>query len=93
MKICAVITSFNIGNEFRENFLSYVNDLDYLVIVDNSSNEDTKEMLRDLAKDYQHKVNLVINDQNLGLARAQNIGVRIALELSYDFILSFDTTT
>lgn len=56
----------------------------YVVIVDNSDNDDLEKKFKN------NNVRIVSNCNNLGIAYAQNIGFAKALELKSDFVATFD---
>lgn len=58
-----------------------------IVIVDNGSDTELA-MLREVGSD--RGVTLLLNGENLGVARALNIGIQRALELGFAFALLFD---
>jgi rhamnosyltransferase len=90
MKICGIVVTFNAGLKFKDNLLSYVDQLDYIVIVDNDSDDLTKELLKNLELEHKNKIQVILNNENLGLARAQNIGIKIALKKDFDFVMLLD---
>ena len=59
-----------------------------VVVIDNSSTDNTVQMIR---MDYP-EVRLICSSENLGFGRANNIGLKIALEEKYDaaFLLNQD---
>ncbi len=59
-----------------------------VVVVDNGSDEDESALLQDAAADP--KVTLIRNHENLGVARALNIGIRRAAALGFDWVLLLD---
>ena len=59
-----------------------------VVIVDNGSANAEQNMLLEAAADP--KINVVFNDENLGLARALNIGMQRAAALQYSWVLLLD---
>ncbi|CAM4397263.1 glycosyltransferase [Saccharibacillus endophyticus] len=60
-----------------------------LVIVDNDSQDDTPAYLLDLQKNMSN-VRVILNDQNLGFAAGNNVGIR-ASEGEYIILLNNDT--
>jgi rhamnosyltransferase len=58
------------------------------VIVDNGSASVERDMLLEAAA--QPKISVVFNDENLGLARALNIGIQRAAALQYSWVLLLD---
>lgn len=62
-------------------------DINYeIIIVDNASNAENKELLERLVDDYK----VVFSDENLGFGRANNLGVTYA-KGKYLFLLNTDT--
>jgi len=59
-----------------------------VVIVDNGSTDAELRMLRDLVTDA--RVELIVNAENLGIARALNIGMQRAAALGYAQVLLMD---
>lgn len=60
-----------------------------IIVVDNNSSDDSVEILRSKFKD----IIVLANDQNLGFAEGNNVGINYAIHLGYDFlwILNNDT--
>jgi len=86
--VCAIIVTYNIGKNLLKCFNSIENQVDEVVIVDNGSNNETSNVLKDLEKNPDVKV--IYNKDNLGIATAQNIGVKYALSKCYKFVLTLD---
>jgi rhamnosyltransferase len=89
-KIVAVTVTYNIEASFQEALESYLGQVEQVIIVDNSTQRVSRERLIHMAQDWGERVNLIRNDQNLGLARAQNMGITVALEQDADWILMMD---
>ncbi len=53
-----------------------------IVVVDNASNDGTLEYIRT----YYPEVHLIAQEQNLGFGRANNIGIRYAMEQDCDYV-------
>ncbi len=84
MHICAIIVTFNPDERLSKNVESLLTQVDTVIIVDNhSANQD---LLQGLAENTQ----TIYNSQNVGLATALNQGVRLALELGAQWIITFD---
>ncbi len=88
--ICAIIVTYNIGDVFIRNFNSIKNQVKDIIIIDNGSHENTLQILKGI--ELTNKDNLIIkyNSTNLGLSKAQNIGIKIALEKGYEWVLLLD---
>ena len=88
MSICAVVVSYHPAAELIENMAALLEQVDEVVIVDNGSGEDAKELLERLGG--HPKVNVIYNRENLGIAAALNIGVRHAKAAGHQWVATFD---
>ncbi|MFZ6864746.1 glycosyltransferase family 2 protein [Undibacterium sp. Ji67W] len=95
-KIGIVTVTFNSGIVL-EDFFQSVSDLDYdnyvLYVVDNESKDQTLEMVRKYSE-INHRVVLIPNSKNLGVAKGNNQGIEQALKdnCEYVVLLNNDTT-
>jgi rhamnosyltransferase len=87
--VCAVIVTYNIGKQIIDNVSSYINQVHKAYILDNHSDGNTIEAL-DLLRRYYTNIVIILNDSNHGLAAAQNIGIRLAIDGGYEWILFLD---
>ena len=88
--VCAVVVTYHPDSGFPERVARIVPQVGSLVIVDNGSDGAELEMLREIAADPS--ITLVANAENLGVARALNIGMqRAALKSSWALLLDQDT--
>ncbi len=85
-----MVVTYNIGEEYAGNFASYIDQVDKVVIVDNGSDRATQRVLRQLHDAYPKKTVVMVNHKNLGLAAAQNMGLRQAVDEGFDWVLLFD---
>jgi rhamnosyltransferase len=85
---CAIFVTYNPDANIVENVSSILEQASEVVIVDNASNIDAQEILRDISKDK--RVTLILNDRNLGIAYALNQGVKYAIAHEYQWLLTFD---
>lgn len=94
MRICTVIVTFNPDERLSKNVESLLTQVDDIIIVDNASvNKDFLQGLTnnvELRKVEAGKIQTILNSKNVGLATALNQGVRQALELNAQWILTFD---
>lgn len=98
MKIFAfVILHYNTIDDTRECVSSIRNNIEdgayHIIIVDNGSPNGSGQIL---ANDYQYDKNItvIINNENLGFARGNNVGFKYAKEkLSADFIILANSDT
>lgn len=86
--VCGVIVTYNIGIKFYECFNAIINQVEKVVIVDNGSNEETLNVLKDIKKKYD--VVIIYNNENMGIAKALNLGVKYALDTKFKWILTMD---
>lgn len=84
--VCCVIVTYNCSDEFLNTFNSVINQVDEIVIVDNGSRYDTKNILISL----ENKAKVIFLDDNMGIAAALNIGVKYAIENHYDWVITLD---
>jgi rhamnosyltransferase len=89
--ICCVIITYNPTEIFLKLADTIKNQVDSLIIVDNCSERSSFEIIRNVADNK--KVHLILNDKNLGIARALNQGIRFADELKYRWAITFDQDT
>lgn len=87
-KVCALIITYNIDEKIIEVANSIVNQVELLVIVDNSSNPQTIKLLERLNKNPNIKV--IFNDKNCGIAKALNQGINFVKENNYEWVLTLD---
>ena len=87
-KICALIVTYNCGEDVYNTINSVISKVEELVIVDNGSDRETIEALN---KYREHSnVTVLLNKVNLGIAKALNVGVCYAAEKGYEWILTLD---
>ena len=88
--VCAVVVTYHPDSEFPERLARILPQVSALVIVDNGSNEAELKMLREISA--HPSITLVPNAENLGVARALNIGMqRAALKASWALLLDQDS--
>lgn len=86
--VCCVIVTYNIGERFYNCFNAIYNQVEQVVIVDNGSNIETLEVLKDIENTTTAKI--IYNIENLGIAAALNKGVTFARENNYAWVLTMD---
>jgi rhamnosyltransferase len=85
--VCGVTVLYNPQKNVIYNINSYLEQIDYLYIIDNS------EKFSDFIKSYYEaskKVEYISNKSNLGIAAALNIGAHKALEKGFQYLLTMD---
>lgn len=86
--LAGVVVWFNPTDKEVENIKSYLGALQTLYVVDNSAG-DNAALLAELSGEAT-SIEYIANLDNLGIARALNIGCQRALEKGYDWILTMD---
>lgn len=89
-KVAAIIVSYNPDNNLLDRINLLINQVERIIIVDNGSESEKKKnikLIRDIDKE---KIEIIFNEENLGIATALNIGVRSALKQGYKWILTMD---
>jgi rhamnosyltransferase len=87
MKLAGVIVLYNPDTLVIDNILSYIDDVDILYAVDNSSNINSKVINR--IKQIK-KIAYVYNGGNKGIAYAQNVAAKEAIKENYKWLLTMD---
>lgn len=87
---CAVVVTYNPDlKQFLEYFKLNVKEVDYTIIVDNSTDIEIRKKLHTLMKEENSE--LIQLKDNKGIAYAQNIGIKKAISMHcYNFILFLD---
>jgi rhamnosyltransferase len=88
--VIAVTVTYNVDSAFEIALQSYLDQVAKVIVVDNSTDANSRTWLAELIRRVGERVRLIQNSANLGLGRAQNIGIRAALELGADWILLMD---
>ena len=79
MNWSAIITTYNSGKVIRDalDSLLALDPVEHpvdIIVVDNNSNDDTAAVLAE----YEDRIKVILNESNLGLSRANNIGASFA---------------
>jgi rhamnosyltransferase len=90
--VCGIVVTYHPDAHFPVRLRSISSQLDAVVIVDNGSAEAEVSMLRDIAA-HHTGLTLILNSENLGIARALNIGAQRAAILGYRWVLLLDQDT
>ncbi len=90
---CAVIVTYHPDDKFPERVNQVIKQIDQVIIVDNGSSEGCLQILRKLSENS--KIHLILNNENLGVATALNIGFNAAKNISNNFVwcLTLDQDT
>jgi rhamnosyltransferase len=87
IRFAGVVILFNPSLKFIDNIKSYINQVETLFVLDNSELP-TLEFVNEI-KEFKN-VHYKWNGGNVGIANALNIGVKLAIEQKYDFLLMMD---
>jgi rhamnosyltransferase len=87
-QVCAILISYHPDAELPRRAMRILEQAGALIIVDNGSGEETRDMLRRIAADP--RVSLVLNAANLGIASALNLGVERAYAMGFAWVLLLD---
>jgi len=88
-KICIVTVLYKSEKHIKMFLSGLENNLEVigkLIIVDNHSNDDAKNIIKDWSEKNNINVEIITNNKNLGYAAAANIGIRLA-EKNFKYIL------
>lgn len=89
--LCAIIVSYHPDAEFPARLAAVARQVGTVIVVDNASTHATIADLQE--RSVAEKFSLIVNPDNLGIARALNIGVQHAISLGYAWVLLFDQDT
>ena len=88
-RVCAVVVTFNPNLPRLESLLKVLLPQVYsIIIVDNASSIDLNPWIAEHA--FQGKVELIVNQSNLGIASAHNIGVEVVRGKGVGYVILFD---
>lgn len=86
MRISAIIVTFNSGEKIKNVVHKLSTQVEKIFIIDNNSAK--KEKVLDLKN--QEKVEIICSSENIGLAAAQNIGIKKSIDENFEWILFLD---
>jgi rhamnosyltransferase len=88
-KVCAVMIAYNPNEEeININALSIIKQVDKIIIVDNSEKPVPFHFLK--SPEVKDKIEYVALNENLGIGKAQNVGIERAMDQKFDGILLLD---
>ena len=88
--VAAVIVIFNPDDRFRKLLLSVIEQVDKIWIIDNQPNFDVDKFIKNEQVECEDKITIIENERNIGLAAAQNRGIKLALADGLDWVLLLD---
>jgi rhamnosyltransferase len=86
--VCGVIVTFRPRTEDLDNFASLRPQVQGLVVVDNGSSVEKRDLLHEASRKWDFT--LIENGANLGIATALNVGIRWAQTQGYGWVALFD---
>src|SRR5438105_13217079 len=87
--VCAVMVTYNPEPSFEQNVRDLLPQVGKLIIVDNQSSSVAHALIRQAAS--THRVEVIWNERNMGVAGALNRGIHRALATGpYHSIATFD---
>lgn len=89
-KVAAIIVSYNPDNNLLDSVKLLINQVERIIIVDNGSESEKKKNINLIRNIDEKKIEVIFNEENLGIATALNIGVRLALKQGYKWVLTMD---
>lgn len=88
VRVIAVVVTYNPGAECIPLLRSLKEQCAQVVVVDNASDSELLEPIREYAT--SEGLHLIVNEENLGIAAAQNQGIRFAQRYEAQFVLLSD---
>jgi len=86
--VCGVVISFHPSSQILKNVEALSRQVGHVVVVDNTPDSCTVNVLGDLER--LDICTVIRNQKNLGIATALNIGIRQAISMGLDWIITFD---
>ena len=88
-KIICILVLYNpVENILQSNIEAVIDQVDYLWISDNTPGG--FHGIQKLIAPQSQKIHYALMDGNVGIAKAQNAGIRFAIESNYDFVFFLD---
>lgn len=89
-KVAAIIVSYNPDKNLLDSVNLLISQVEKIIIVDNGSIEEKRKDISSIKDIYNERIEIIFNEENLGIATALNIGVREALKQGFNWILTMD---
>ncbi len=87
-RICAIVVTYHPAPDLEQKLARLKRQVNEILVVDNTEGSAALPLLFDLQE--RLSIRVVLNEKNLGIAAALNIGVRQVLGRSYEWIATFD---
>ena len=88
--VAAVVVIFNPDDRFKKLLLSVIEQVDKIWIINNQPNFDVDKFITNEQVECEDKTTVIENKRNIGLAAAQNQGIKLALADGLDWVLLLD---
>jgi rhamnosyltransferase len=89
-KVAIIIVTYNPDiKELNNNISSYVFQSDLIVIVDNSTDKKIQNSIKNTFNTFAN-ITVITLEDNYGIAKAQNIGLKHAIENGYEYFIEMD---
>ena len=85
--VCGIVITYNGSASINNTLFSLINNVRYVIIVDNGSTDNTLEIINSI---NLPNVFILKNDNNIGIASALNKGAALAFEFGFTWILTMD---
>ena len=89
-KVAAIIVSYNPDKNLLDSVNLLISQVEKIIIVDNGSREEKRKDISSIKDIDNERIEIIFNEENLGIATALNIGVREALKQGFNWILTMD---
>ena len=89
-KVVAIIVSYNPDKNLLDSVNLLISQVEKIIIVDNGSIEAKRKDISSIKDIDNERIEVIFNEENLGIATALNIGVREALKQGFNWILTMD---
>jgi rhamnosyltransferase len=89
MKLAAVVVAYRPDENFLRNIKSYIDNIEFLIIWENSPLPEKENYLKALSE-YADKILFMGTGKNVGLGKAYNEAIKYVKELDYTHIMTMD---
>jgi rhamnosyltransferase len=86
---CSIVICYHPEPSILEKIIKLADQVDRVVVIDNASNISERLPLTESLR-RSDRIHLILNEENLGQAKALNIGVKYAQEHNYSWLLTMD---
>jgi len=89
-KVAGILVTYHPDDTFFVNWNSYVKEVDHWFLLDNGSEGSVITKLKIMASEACGDLTVMLQESNIGLAKAQNICLDEAMEQGYEFVYLLD---